>query len=107
MTMDSDEEKLTAADTGYVPGWDFGSRWRNTFSYLTGKMNIEGQRQWRRDSDLHYEESDCKSCEKHRDHLLAYSEQSFCRLGISNRSINVMDRSNYPISARTCTKAGR
>ena len=59
--------------TGYTPGDDGTTRWRNFFSLLTGTMTDAGKAQYKTDRDLQHEEADCKRCEKHRDHLLQYS----------------------------------
>ena len=61
-------------NTGYTPGEDSNTRWRNWFSLLTGQMTDEGKEQYRKDRDIRHEETDCKRCEKYRDHLLKYSE---------------------------------
>jgi inner membrane protease ATP23 len=58
---------------GYTPGDSFANTWRNIFSYLTGKMNLEGQVQFRNAKELKNEEADCKRCEDQRDYLLQYS----------------------------------
>jgi inner membrane protease ATP23 len=60
-------------DTGYRPGEDSYSRWRNIFSILTGQMTPEGKERFRLDRDLRNEEADCKRCEKQRDYLFKYS----------------------------------
>ena len=67
--------------TGYIPGEDSATRWRNFFSLLTGQMTDEGKEQYRKDRDLRYEETDCKRCEKHRDYLLKYSRSLSSDLG--------------------------
>ena len=63
----------TTESTGYVPGDDVGTRWRNWFAILTGKMNQKGQEQYVEARDLRNEEADCKRCEKQRDYLLQFS----------------------------------
>ena len=60
-------------DTGYTPGEDSATRWRNWFLLLTGQMTDQGKEQYRRDRDLRHEKADCERCEKHRDFLLQYS----------------------------------
>ena len=62
-----------AEDTGYIPGDDGYTKWRNWFSLLTGKMTVQGQEQYRIARDERMEEADCKRCEKQRDFLLQYS----------------------------------
>lgn len=63
----------TTTDTGYIPGNDAWTRWRNTFALLTGQLTDEGRAQYRHDRDTLYEEQDCRRCEKDRDYLLKYS----------------------------------
>ena len=60
--------------TGYIPGDDAWTRWRNWFSILAGKMDQEGLEQYVRARDVRMEEADCKRCEKQRDYLLQYSK---------------------------------
>ena len=60
-------------ETGYTPGDSVSTRWNNFFSLLMGKMTEEGKVQYKRDSDIRYEKSDCERCEKSRDYLLEYS----------------------------------
>ncbi|SLM39408.1 mitochondrial inner membrane protease atp23 [Lasallia pustulata] len=62
-----------AKETGFTPGNDASTRWRNWFSLLTGKMTAEGKEQYRTARDDRMEEADCKRCEKQRDYLLQYS----------------------------------
>ncbi|CAF9923835.1 MAG: Mitochondrial inner membrane protease atp23 [Gomphillus americanus] len=57
--MDSDEEKLTAADTGYVPGWDFGSRWRPIIRFLREHVQKLG-------GDLNKDNIYCRRCDADR-----------------------------------------
>lgn len=64
-------QKIT--DTGYIPGNDAWTRWRNTFALLTGQLTDEGRAQYRRDRDTMFEKQDCQRCEKNRDYLLKYS----------------------------------
>ena len=59
--------------TGYIPGDDAWTRWRNWFSILAGKMDQEGLEQYVCARDIRMEEADCKRCEKQRDYLLQYS----------------------------------
>lgn len=62
------------SDTGFVPGDDTWTQWRNIFSILTGKMTDEGKEQFRVARDVRNEAADCKRCEDQRDFLLQYSE---------------------------------
>jgi inner membrane protease ATP23 len=62
-----------AKDTGYTPGDDFASQWRNIFSYISGRMTSEGIEQFRVDRDVKNEAVDCGRCERQRDWLLQYS----------------------------------
>lgn len=63
----------TSKDTGYTPGDDTFTKWRNIFAILSGSMTDQGKEQFRVDRDERNEESDCKRCEKQRDYLLQYS----------------------------------
>lgn len=63
--------------TGYTPGDDAWTQWRNIFAILTGKMTDEGKEQFRVARDIRNEAADCKSCEGHRDYLLQYSMAFF------------------------------
>lgn len=63
-------------DTGYLPGDDAWTQWRNIFSILSGKMTDEGKEQYRLARDIRNEAVDCKRCEDQRDYLLQYSEES-------------------------------
>ena len=74
--MASGSDASRSEDTGYTPGEDSTTRWRNWFSLVTGQMTDEGKKQYRNDRDIRHEESDCKRCEKYRDHLLKYSKAS-------------------------------
>lgn len=65
--------KSTSKDTGYTPGDDTFTKWRNIFAFLSGSMTDQGKEQFRLDRDERNEESDCKRCEKQRDYLLQYS----------------------------------
>lgn len=60
-------------DTGYTPGDDSGTRWRNTFNLLLGRLTDEGRAQYKKGRDDRYEKEDCEKCEKHRDYVLKYS----------------------------------
>ena len=73
MDTSDHENEPPAANTGYTPGWDLGTRFRNTFNYMMGNMTVQGQTQWLRDTDIRNELKDCKTCETRRDFLLAYS----------------------------------
>jgi hypothetical protein len=63
-------------DTGYIPGNDTWTQFRNIYSILTGKMSAEGIEQFRVARDIRNEAADCKRCEEQRDYLLQYSEWS-------------------------------
>jgi inner membrane protease ATP23 len=60
-------------DTGFTPGDDTWTQWRNIFSILTGKMSDEGIEQFRVARDIRNEATDCKRCEDQRDYLLQWS----------------------------------
>ena len=68
--------KSASKDTGYIPGNDTFTKWRNIFAVLSGSMTDEGTEQFRLDRDERNEKSDCKRCEKQRDYLLQYSMSS-------------------------------
>lgn len=61
-------------NTGFVPGDDMWTQFRNMYSILTGKMSAEGIEQFRVARDIRNEAADCKRCEEQRDYLLQYSE---------------------------------
>ena len=65
--------KSTSTNTGYTPGDDTFTKWRNVFAILTGSMTDDGKEQFRVDRDARNEASDCTRCEKQRDYLLQYS----------------------------------
>jgi len=71
----SDDESNTEpkTETGFIPGDDSWTRWRNTFTLLSGGMSPEGRMQYRKARDDRYEEADIKRCKKYRDYLLSYS----------------------------------
>ena len=78
----TDNESLTTPDpkvTGFTPGDDIGTRWRNTFSLLMGRMNEQGKEQYLKARDDRYEESDCKWCEDKRDYMLKYSNYNISK----------------------------
>lgn len=60
-------------NTGFVSGNDIGTRWRNTFNFILGRMTNEGYAQYKEDRDNRFEKEDCARCEKHRDFMLNYS----------------------------------
>jgi inner membrane protease ATP23 len=62
------------ADTGFQPGDDTFTHWRNIFAILMGRMTDEGKEQFRVARDLRNETEDCKRCETQRDYLFQYSE---------------------------------
>lgn len=75
----SDHESSTepkTQDTGFIPGDDSWTRWRNAFTLLSGGMSPEGRMQYRKARDDRYEEADIKRCEKYRDYLLSYSTKA-------------------------------
>lgn len=61
-------------DTGFKPGDDTWTQFRNIYSILTGKMSAEGVEQFRVARDIRNEAADCKRCEDQREYLLQYSE---------------------------------
>lgn len=61
-------------DTGYIPGDDTWTQWRNIFSILAGRMTDEGKEQFRVARDIRNEAADCKRCEDQRDYLLQFSK---------------------------------
>lgn len=61
-------------DSGYIPGDDTWTQFRNIYSILTGKMSAEGIEKFRVARDVRNEVADCKRCEEQRDYLLQYSE---------------------------------
>ncbi|OQD79551.1 hypothetical protein PENANT_c048G03178 [Penicillium antarcticum] len=60
--------------TGFIPGDDTWTQFRNIYSILTGKMSNEGIEKFRVARDTRNEAADCKRCEEQRDYLLQYSE---------------------------------
>lgn len=62
-----------SSETGFVPGDDTWTQWRNVFSILTGKMTDEGKEQFRVARDIRNEAADCRRCEDQRNFLLQYS----------------------------------
>ncbi|KAJ5178921.1 hypothetical protein N7492_002131 [Penicillium capsulatum] len=93
-------------DTGYVPGDDMWTQFRNMYSILTGKMSAEGVEQFRVARDIRNEEADCKRCETQRDYLLQYSPV----ITFLSESIRQLggDLHKHNIYCRRCTnrKAG-
>lgn len=61
-------------NTGFIPGDETWTQFRNIYSILTGKMSKEGIEQFRVARDDRNEAADCKRCEDQRDYLLQYSE---------------------------------
>ncbi|GKZ27987.1 mitochondrial inner membrane protease atp23, partial [Aspergillus brasiliensis] len=59
-------------DTGFLPGDDTWTQWRNIFSILAGRMTDEGKEQFRVARDIRNEAADCKRCEDQRDYLLQF-----------------------------------
>ena len=85
--------------TGFIPGDDTWTQFRNIYSILTGKMSNEGIEQFRVARDDRNEAADCKRCEDQRDYLLQYSELcalKTLRLDTNNQSL----RSYNPIPQR-------
>lgn len=62
--------KNDPARTGYDPKVGY---WMNMFSYLTSRMNREGQFHFREQLYRENEKDDCKRCEEYRDWLFSYS----------------------------------
>ena len=61
-------------DTGYTPGDDAGTRWRNTLNLLLGRLTDEGRAQYKKGRDDRFEKEDCERCEKYRDNRLKFSK---------------------------------
>ncbi|GIC84937.1 mitochondrial inner membrane protease ATP23 [Aspergillus udagawae] len=79
------------SDSGYIPGDDTWTQWRNIFAILTGKMTDEGKEQFRIARDIRNEAADCKRCEDQRDYLLQYrgdlsSHNIYCRRCTSRKA---------------------
>ena len=74
MVMSESQQPDSPGSTGYVPGEDAGTRWRNWFAILTGKMDKKGLQQYVEARDIRNEEADCKRCEKQKDYLLQFSK---------------------------------
>lgn len=89
----SDESSAApeSKDTGFIPGDDGWTRWRNTFTLLTGGMSPEGKQQYRKARDDHNEETDIARCEKYRDYLLSYSMQTLLAFRKSVRANGKMN----------------
>ncbi|BCS17994.1 mitochondrial inner membrane protease ATP23 [Aspergillus puulaauensis] len=94
------------ADTGFQPGDDTFTHWRNIFNILTGKMTAEGREKFRVARDLRNETEDCKRCDDQRNYLLQYSPV----IRYMSDSIRQLggDLSSHNIYCRRCTnrKAG-
>lgn len=71
-----------SAETGFTPGDDTWTQWRNIFAILTGKMTDEGKEQFRVARDIRNEAADCQRCEEQRGFLLQYSKHFPGLLGI-------------------------
>ncbi|MCJ1307402.1 Mitochondrial inner membrane protease atp23 [Agyrium rufum] len=67
------ESKRAPLITGYTPGDDTWTRWRNLASILTGQMNDAGIEAYREEASKRNEAADIARCEKQRDYLLQYS----------------------------------
>ncbi|EAL93054.1 mitochondrial inner membrane protease ATP23 [Aspergillus fumigatus Af293] len=79
------------SDSGYIPGDDTWTQWRNIFAILTGQMTDEGKEQFRIARDIRNEAADCKRCEDQRDYLLQYrgdlsSHNIYCRRCTSRKA---------------------
>ena len=74
MATNSDSQPPDPKGTGYTPGNDTWSRWRNVFSLLTGSMTDEGKKQYKLATDDRHEKANCQKCERQRDYLLQYSK---------------------------------
>lgn len=61
-------------ETGYIPGDDTWTQFRNMYAVLTGSMTDKGKEQFRVAQDIRNEAADCKRCEDQRDYLLRFSE---------------------------------
>lgn len=74
MATSENQKPDNPESTGFILGEDAGTRWRNWYAILTGKMNEKGLEQYVQARDLRKEEADCKRCEKQRDYLLQFSK---------------------------------
>ena len=70
-----DAPSSTPSQTGFTPGDDNVTRWRNWFALLTRQMTHEGKQQYVADTYRRHAERDRKLCEEHRDWVLQYSAQ--------------------------------
>jgi len=104
--MGSDSYSQGSNRSGYEPGDDSWTRWRNLFSLITGSMSDEGKEQYRVARDIRNEASDCQRCEDQRDYLLKYSP--IIRFLSDNIRQLGGDISSHNIFCRRCTtrKAG-
>lgn len=87
-------------DTGYTPGNDLSTRWRNTLNLLLGRLTDEGLDQYRKDRDDRYEKQDCARCEKYRDNMLNYSENYATFFNTYEINFAVIPRPYNPFHAR-------
>ena len=83
MADEGEPQRPNAQDTGFIPGDDFRTRWKNTVSLLTGRLTPEGVKQYEKARDDRYEASDCAKCETQKGYLLQYS-MCFSSLGIES-----------------------
>ncbi|KAL1967775.1 hypothetical protein VTN77DRAFT_2464 [Rasamsonia byssochlamydoides] len=99
-------QSRSSNDTGYIPGDDTWTQWRNIFAILTGRMSEEGKEQFRIARDIRNEAADCKRCEEQRDYLLKYSP--IIRFLSDNIRQLGGDLGSHNIYCRRCTqrKAG-
>lgn len=71
---DTSSKNETSKNSGFIPGDDTWTQWRNIFAILTDRMTDEGKEQFRIARDTRNEAGDCKRCEDQRDYLLQFSE---------------------------------
>ncbi|KAI9702506.1 MAG: Mitochondrial inner membrane protease atp23 [Candelina mexicana] len=89
-------------ETGYYPGGDSWSRWRNIFGILSGHMTDEGKQQYKLAKDIQNEAADVKRCEKYRDYLFKYSPTiRFMRENIQQVQGDINETN---VRCRRCTK---
>ncbi|KAK2880045.1 Mitochondrial inner membrane protease atp23 [Arthroderma sp. PD_2] len=69
----SDASDKNQKPSGFIPGDDIFTQFRNVYAGITGKMTPEGVEQFRLTRDLRNEVADCKRCESQKEYLLNYS----------------------------------
>jgi hypothetical protein len=84
-------------DTGFIPGDDAMTQFRNIYSILTGKMSSEGIEQFRVARDIRNEAADCKRCDEQRDYLLQWSESFLLEKDQGYEANNPRQRSDNPL----------